>query len=286
MYSNGFKYQLEPYKGTKSRFTCPNCGAKNNFAKYIDVDGNYLGDDFGRCNSEISCAYHKKPDGNGIIVGGFVYQPTEPTFLRDEDVFVSRYQDTLYDYLVGLYSPSEVQEVFDKYIVRSTNKKWHFSTVFYQKDINGRFRTGKIIQYDDNGHRVKYPYSHIYWVHNLITDFEFYLEQCLFGEHLLESFDSTKGNIYLVESEKTCLIASLYYKKHLFIATGGLSNLNVKKLSVLKGYDVEAIPDKGGYDYWKEKLEPLGITVNTALEKSDLPDGSDLADLLINSIQQ
>lgn len=282
MDGQGFKYRLEPYKGQVTRHTCPNCGGKKTFARYIDTSNNYCGDDVGRCNSEVHCAYHKTPDSNGVITGGFVYKPVEPTFLRTKDISVSRFQDNLYLFLSGLYPERMVQDIFSKYIVRSTNKKWRNSTVFYQKDIEGRYRTGKIILYDNFGKRVKEPYSKIYWIHNTITDFEFHLEQCLFGEHLLESFDSDKGNIYLVESEKTCLIASLHFKDDLFIATGGLSNLNPRKLEVLKGYRIEAIPDKGGYDIWKRKLEPLGITVNEVMEKNDFAeDGDDIADLIL-----
>jgi len=284
MDGKGFKYELERYKGAKTRYTCPNCGTKRNFARYVDTDGNYLGDDIGRCNSEVRCGYHKPPDDNNVVTGGFVYKPIEPTFLRITDVFKEQCKDNLFIYLSRLYEVADVERIFRKYIVRSTNKKWINSTVFYQRDIDGRIRTGKIIQYNsETGKRVKEPYSRIYWVHNLITSFEFQLEQCLFGEHLLEFFDSSKGQIYLVESEKTCIIASLHYPNDLFIATGGLSNLSPKKLSVLNGYDVEAIPDKGAYDYWKAKLEPLGITVNTTLEDSDANDGDDIADLLLNN---
>lgn len=282
----GFKYRLEPYKGQQTRHRCPKCGQRKSFARYIDINGQYCGDDIGRCNSEVSCAYHRPPDGNGTITGGFTYKPVEPTFLRTEDISLIQFQDHLYRFLTGLYPSTDVQRVFSNYIVRTTSMKWNNSTVFYQRDIEGRYRTGKIILYNEFGKRVKEPYSHIYWVHNAITDFEFHLEQCLFGEHLLESFDPKKGQIYLVESEKTCLIASLYYPDDLFLASGGLSNLNPRKLKVLQGYDVEAIPDKGGYDLWKEKLEPLGITVNKIMELDNrAEDGDDIADLILLELE-
>ena len=281
---SGFKYQLERYSSMKQKHRCPACG-KRTFVRYVDTDGNYVGDDVGRCDREGKCGYLKSPDGNGTITNGFIYKPIVPTFLTKEDVSLSQFQDELYRYLTGLYSVSDVQSVFSRYIVRSTNTKWKNSTVFYQKDLKGRYRTGKIILYDEFGKRVKKPYSHIYWVHSSITSYEFQLEQCLFGEHLLESFDVLNGDIYLVESEKTCLICSLEYPKDLFLATGGLSNLNAKKLSVLNGYNVEAIPDKGGYDYWKKKLEPLGISVNKAMKRSDMEDGDDIADLILKQYE-
>lgn len=279
----GFKYQLERYSSMKQKHKCPRCG-KRTFVRYIDTDGNYVGDDVGRCDREAKCGYLRSPDGNGTITNGFIYKPVIPTFLREKDISLSQYQDELYHYLTGLYSEEDVKRVFSKYLVRSTNTKWKNSTIFYQKDLDGRYRTGKIILYDKLGKRVKQPYSHIYWVHNSITDFDFQLEQCLFGEHLLDSFNQKNGNIYLVESEKTCLVCSLEYPNDLFIASGGLSNLNSKKLSVLRNYIVGAIPDKGAYEYWKTKLEPFGIATLTIMEDvSFMKDGEDIADFLLKN---
>lgn len=276
----GFKYQLEPYQGMKSRFSCPKCGQKKSFVRYIDTDGNYLSDDVGRCNSEQWCGYHKKPDGNTVVENGFTYEPVEPTFLRTNELLTERFDDNLYKFLTNKYTIGDVTSVYNKYRVRSTNKKWKNSSVFYQIDKDGEYRTGKIIQYDKKtGKRVKVPYSRIYWVHNLVQR-EFHLEQCLFGEHLLQDFSG--GDIYLVESEKTCLICSINMPNDLFLATGGLSNLSPSKLAVLKDYNPIAIPDKGGYDYWKAKLEPLDFKVYEELENSDaLEAGEDIADLLL-----
>jgi len=280
--NTGFKYQLEQYRGASTRHTCPRCGTKRNFVRYINTDGNYIGDEYGRCNSEVSCAYHNPPSGNIQVEGGFIYEEKEPTFLSHKHMLLDRHQDNLYKFLITKYDEKDVLKAYSKYEVCSTQRKWRDSTVFYQKDFNGKYRTGKIIQYNDSGKRVKHPYSRIYWVHNLIHEFDFVLEQCLFGEYLLNFIDDRKDIIYLVESEKTCVIASINYPNKLFLATGGLSNLSPKKLEILKSFNVEAIPDKGGYDIWKTKLQPLGIAVNTVMEESDCPDGSDFADLLLN----
>ena len=279
---NKFKYELEPYKGQASRYTCPNCNKKKSFARYIDNEGNHLGDDTGRCNSESSCGYHKKPESNEVVTSNFHYVPPITTYLKESDVYQDKFNDNLYKYLITVFREDKVKAIFDKYLVRSTDKKWRNSTVFYQKDKDGRFRTGKIIQYGSNGKRVKEPYSRIYWSHNFLDDFV--LEQCLFGEHLLEGFDRDNGTIYLVESEKTCIIASLVFSNDLFIATGGLSNLSPLKLSVLRGLGVDAIPDKGGYDLWKTKLEPMGISVNRIMEDCDTSqDGDDVGDLILRN---
>jgi len=53
-----FKYTLD--KGSK-KFLCPHCNQKR-FVKYIDTEtGNYLPDDFGKCDREQNCNYHKAP---------------------------------------------------------------------------------------------------------------------------------------------------------------------------------------------------------------------------------
>ena len=53
-----YKYTLD--KGSK-KFLCPNC-TKKTFVKYIETETrNYLTDDFGKCDRQQNCNYHKAP---------------------------------------------------------------------------------------------------------------------------------------------------------------------------------------------------------------------------------
>ncbi len=53
-----FKYSLD--KSSK-KFVCPNCNKKT-FVLYVDTEtGNYLTDDFGKCDREQNCNHHKAP---------------------------------------------------------------------------------------------------------------------------------------------------------------------------------------------------------------------------------
>ena len=53
-----FKYSLD--KSSK-KFVCPNCNMKT-FVLYIDTGlGEYLPNDYGRCDREQNCNYHKAP---------------------------------------------------------------------------------------------------------------------------------------------------------------------------------------------------------------------------------
>ncbi len=56
------KYILEKYKGQTTRFTCPKCGRKHSFTRYIDKEtGGYLSPLVGICNRAIKCGYHFPP---------------------------------------------------------------------------------------------------------------------------------------------------------------------------------------------------------------------------------
>lgn len=53
-----FKYSLD--KSSK-KYVCPNCNKKT-FVYYVDTEtGNYLTDNYGRCDREHNCSYHKAP---------------------------------------------------------------------------------------------------------------------------------------------------------------------------------------------------------------------------------
>ena len=62
MYNNNYRYSLERYKGRGSRYTCPQCGRKYTFTRYIDNDTNqYINDRVGKCNRLDKCGYHYTP---------------------------------------------------------------------------------------------------------------------------------------------------------------------------------------------------------------------------------
>ncbi|MCI2228979.1 DUF6371 domain-containing protein [Polaribacter sp. MSW13] len=55
---NSYRYSLDK---SSTKFICPNCNKKT-FVYYVDtVKGKYLSTDFGRCDREQNCNYHKAP---------------------------------------------------------------------------------------------------------------------------------------------------------------------------------------------------------------------------------
>jgi hypothetical protein len=195
-------------------------------------------------------------------------------------------QNHFVSFLVNKFGKIKAMQLIEEYRV-GTAKHWYGSTVFWQVDIQGNIRSGKIMLYDRlTGRRVKTPFPHITWVHRVLRLPDYNLNQCLFGEHLL------KGNsmqVALVESEKSALVAKAYYPQLIWLGTGSLSNLSEKKLIALKDREVFLFPDLGAYSDWNQKAKKLSskanFRVSDLLERHACPEdhtkGFDLADYLL-----
>ena len=60
---NTYRYILERYRGRGTRYTCPQCGRKYTFTRYIDTENNniYISENVGKCNRLDKCGYHYTP---------------------------------------------------------------------------------------------------------------------------------------------------------------------------------------------------------------------------------
>ena len=152
------------------------------------------------------------------------------------------YDSDLVTFLRTVIDPVVLEGLIDDYRIGVTKSK---ATIFFQIDVQGRCRTGKIMMYDpETGHRIKDPDvpGRVTWVHSMMKKAgmlpeNWELSQCLFGEHLLPLYpDKPVG---LVESEKTAVIAAGLMPKYLWLATDGKSGLN-ERLNVLRGRKVIA----------------------------------------------
>ena len=306
-------YHLQKYNGPSTRYTCPSCGAKHRFTRYVDAYGRSLHPSVGRCDRESACGYHKtprdyfaeypvekkvtpvvvpeaKPKELCVIPGHNVTRSVRP----DRDSAFTTFLGTLFDPLV-------VEMLVVDYRLGVTSDG---DVIFFQLDLQGRCRTGKIMKYNpQTGHRIKDPATphRIDWVHSRLKHAgklpaSWTLTQCLFGEHLLSAHpDKT---VALVESEKTAVICAGILPKFLWLATGGKSQLG-DKLLVLQGRKIVAFPDVDGFEVWSQKLSnyvipgltgnlPTGhldITVSPILQQNaspeDIENHIDIADWLI-----
>lgn len=363
METKNFKYSLDP--GSK-KFTCPACHKKR-LVKYLDNNtGNYLNDDFGRCDRESQCGYHKAPpkgkkcylitflsiqdispkaikgvDENGVIniipksqimerakndcwltewylnketipfagcqskyfnsdklevVNTVVTKEPQPEpepsdhSLETLDYLFNENptDDNFTKFLLSIFNIEDVNKAIQHYFITGTNKKWPKATIFFQIDHKERIRAGKVMLYNpETGKRVKEPYSHINWLHNIQNKTDFNLSQCLFGLHRIN--EDYQKKIAIVESEKTAIIMSIILPEYIWLATGAKHGLKLEKLKPIKNRQIVLYPDKGEFNNWqKVETEATGnrfkITTSNLLENTDLEAGADLADLYLKRV--
>ena len=209
---SNYRFTLERYRGLSTRYTCPQCGRKHTFTRYIDTDNNnqYISDNVGKCNRLDKCGYHYTPKqyftdnlnkrDNALVVDGslrpcgYHYTPREyfadNPWLREEGSVPSHKNIGFWDGGTGHFAkpkpapPKSKVSVLPDGIVRATegadsaHMRWieHLygtehrneiqslyrtggikdAVIFWQRDIEGRVRTGKIMHYDEwSGKRLK-----------------------------------------------------------------------------------------------------------------------------------
>jgi hypothetical protein len=294
------RYTLQPYNGSSTRHTCPSCNKHKQFCRYIDIETlDYLAENVGRCERITNCGYHLKPKqyftDNGIISESshIFYKPVsiaKPTsyipvagFKRSLNSYD---KNNLVTFLTKNLGSIATNKLIEKYFI-GTSDKWPGATIFWQIDLKGKIRTGKIMLYNsDTGKRIKEPYDHITWVHKQLNTREYELKQSFYGEHLLH--DKSKP-VALVESEKTAIIASAYLPMFNWLAVGNISSLSEAKCRVLSGRNVVLYPDLNAFGLWSKKAKELSsitnFSVSDLLERKATTEerlkGLDLADYLI-----
>lgn len=320
-------YSLQKY-GHGTKHQCPQCERKGCYVLYVDENNNPLDKAVGRCDHENTCGYHytpkqyfaDHPDKRGaedwckpqyiaplhrvapnctiapkkidtipfdIVERAFKLKPEPNRFILFLCGIMDRYT---------LESPT-IERVRQDYAIGSTKDG---RTIFFQIDIRGKVRTGKIISYKEDGHRdhdINPTWVHsIMKGHKLLPD-NWELTQCLFGEHLLSIYPNKV--VALVEAEKTAVIGSALYPDYVWLSVGSVQNLSVKEgskglqmLQALRGRKVVIFPDVDGFEKWTETAKQLTFCkcvvsdyVQTHATDEDKQNKIDIADILIRELQ-
>lgn len=301
-----YRFILDNKKKPRKRFTCPGCGKLKVFVRYINTKtGEYLPNEYGKCNRDNNCTYWLNPYKDGYSERtkdpeNFNNRKFKPPikFIPDRVSFIpieifkqslNKYEHNHFaNYLINLFGSHTATKLIERYYIGTSNH-WSGATVFWQVDISGRIRTGKVMLYNqETGKRIKEPSNHIHWAHSLLQLSDFNnLKQCFFGEHLLK--DEPNKPIAIAESEKTAIIASIYLPHFIWLSCGGLNMLSEERCKVLKGRNVTLYPDLNGFEKWSAKAKELSditrFTVSDLLEinasETERKQGLDIADYLI-----
>ena len=325
------KPYLEKYHGKGSRHTCPACKQKQTFTYYIDPNtGEAINHTVGRCNREIKCGYHYTPREyfkdnpnkgsaikgsakssdkmrgvNGNLIGNgnqkiCLERSQKKKSISKIDYIPSAYvknsisvNSNFIRYLCNYFTKEDIERAISNYWLGATKNG---SIIYWQIDVKGNVRTGKIMQYDPaTGKRVK-SRTGINWVHCLLKKRSpFYanynLCQCYFGEHLLAKYPEKP--VAIVEGEKTAVISSMIYTDFNWLAAGNLHGLTIEKSAVLKNRYVVLYPDAGCLEKWRKKITQIKREIPCKADVSDLVEnhandeqlenGYDLADYIIDN---
>lgn len=309
--SNSYKYALD--KRSK-KHDCPACGQKS-FTQYTYTDsGAYVADQFGRCDRENNCNYHRHPSEDA----DFTPTPQPKVTLPPAQlvapkatlvaVTLSDKSSALHRFL--LETLGITQEHLAKWLLGTSNGR----TAFLLRNLSGQDLNIKFVKYTAEGKRDKTPGEKTKLMfpphylgkaylkrEGLITAEQeenwqhyFTFGRCFYGEHL---WDAAKDTM-IVESEKTAVIASFFLPDYNWLATGGNHGLKYEQFAILQnGYTGRIINlvdnDVAGYlksktIEWLRELAkfheaPERIKSINLLEA--YPEGWDLADLIISEKQ-
>ena len=278
-----YKFSLD-YKGKK--VDCPFCGGKKKFRNYNHTEtGEFAGSEFGVCDRIESCGANNYPTLDIIPDSNFKPIPKKQEKKGFQYLILEYFKPSDFDsnnfylFLCSLIGEDSAFRLCSYYGV--TNGKTDKWCIFWQRDLKGRYRYGKMQGYGLDGHRLK-GYNNNY---QTVKGFEYSYKQCFFGEHLLDyRLDSP---VIIVESEKTAMIGYFYNSNYIWLASGSATGLNAEKCKVLKGRKVILYPDQGQFEYWSKKANELssGWKVSRLMESGEKK-GLDVADIIIKGIDK
>lgn len=278
-----FKYQLR--KGSKKEI-CPNC-RKRTFTPYVLAsDGKTVADasKYGYCDRINSCKYVLYPEGENmsdwIAPEPQPYTPPTPDFIPQEVVqasFGKWETNVFFMWLIKMFGEEKAVELQKKYNIGTAKRG---GTIFWQKDSEGKFRTGKVMYYNRDGRRNKNRNS--WYVHRAVKE-NFELVQVFFGEHLIK--EKPDKPVALVESEKTAILMSVFEPEYTWLASGGANMLNSYRLLRLPRLDLVS-PDEGEFEKWRQATNifnnrEMDTRVEHAVRDGIIEKGADILDLVL-----
>ena len=260
-----------------------------------------------RQNNNHTNHNHQQPTSiQATTMQPFTTLPTANTIHRIDYKWVERFGqglDSSFHRSVvasGLLTAEELQAASEIFHLGTTKDK---RVVYWQIDAEGRVRDGKLMAYDEHCHRVK-PGEHdtqssVSWAGYEFTkcgllDKNWEATHSLFGLHQLNS--RPDAMVCIVEAEKTAVICSQKFKDSIWMAAGGMEQLNVDKLRPLVGRQVILYPDtdpegetyKKWYDIaWRARCElELDIAICDVLEENATPEQKEAKIDLVDFIEK
>lgn len=170
---------------------------------------------------------------------------------------------SLFRWMCGMFPEDRVREVWDRYNVTTDS---HGNCVFWYVDQYGKILFDKRILYGEDGHRRK-----DFFPGRQFRVADGYSGRCYFGACIPD--DGRKA--FIMESEKSALLAALYYEGRRFLATGGKSNLREIEPNMM------LVPDMDARLEWEEKGEVWPWWEKWGIPAEQIPGHADIGDMIV-----
>ena len=173
----------------------------------------------------------------------------------------------------GFLTREQMLHAAGRYCIGSSKRG---GVIFWQIDHEGRVNDGKVMYYLPDCHRNKDKEAHPTWVSAILARRETSLARamhlepittdhttshCFFGLHQLSTLHASRSNVIaIVEAEKSAFILSELYPQYIWMASGGLGEVQPDKFHPLRGRNVVMFPD----------TDPDGIAFRRWSEAADL----------------
>jgi hypothetical protein len=169
----------------------------------------------------------------------------------------------LFRWMCTMFPEERVREVWKRYNVTTDS---HGNAVFWYVDQNERILFDKRIYYKEDGHRDK-----SFFPGRKYRVADGYSGRCYFGACIPD--DGKKA--FICESEKSALLASLYYGGRRFLATGGKGNLREVEPNEM------LVPDLDARIEWEDKGEVWPWWEKWGIAFDQMPQTADIGDMIV-----
>ncbi|MCJ8498557.1 DUF6371 domain-containing protein [Chryseobacterium salipaludis] len=302
--TNNFRYTLDK---SPKKYPCPQCGKKT-FVLYRDQGGTLQSGEYGRCDRADNCGYLRYPESEYTPTAYTPPPPPKPQVYFPAEVFHRTLKDNnpLKAILTALGAPAEqLDKVLKIYRIGAVKDAVCLPFI-------DRFDRVHSVQVKTFNSECKT--THTTWLHSIIYQdrkaknktvpqwlADYYQNEiktrCFFGEHLLEEHPDKQ--IIIAESPKNAILGAVFMPEYLWLASGSLSTLNVRKLQNLKGREILLLPDTSvnnvafdTWDYVRQQAADKGLQIKmldflecTATEEQKAA-GYDVADFILEQLQQ
>jgi len=259
---------------TSKKYQCPNCGHKNKFKRYINIEtGEQLPDHVGRCDREDNCRYHYTPKQyfeetkldrkhphqfKRQLTPIKKIEPKKPIDYLPEDILERSTenweQNNFASFLIQIFGYEVAKDRSDLYLI-GNSKHWKGATAFWYVDEDLKIRQTKVMHYTigtgtinrTKSHQLAYKWSDK--TNKYFEDINKFDKIFKAGKKILNNLEANlldcffgehilkiypNKQIAIVESEKTAIICSVYYPQYIWIATGGKNGCKWTEKDVCK----------------------------------------------------